>query len=119
MSKGVKDIVNIRLGEGKPVVPEWGEGDASPSWRETEWRAFGDGEDKPFGGAWEGEQGMLSLASYPYDEVCVMLTGSVALIDSDGGRRVFRAGDSFFVPRGFSGSWETLEPSSKVFVALP
>lgn len=121
MSKalGVADIVDIRVGEGRPVVPEWGPGDASDTWRETEWRAFGKSEETPFGGAWEGEVGTLRLDSYPYDEVCVMLTGAVALIDEDGGRRVFRAGDAFFVPRGFSGVWETLEPSSKVFMAVP
>jgi len=32
---------------------------------------------------------------------------------------VFQAGEAFFVPRGFSGIWETLEPASKIFVALP
>lgn len=121
MSKGlgIEDIVDIRIGDGEAVVPEWGPGDASSDWQETEWRAFGHDEQNPFGGAWEGRSGTLRLASYPYDEVCVMLSGSVALVDQSGARRVFRAGDAFFVPRGFSGSWETLEPSSKIFVALP
>ncbi|NNM47206.1 cupin domain-containing protein [Knoellia sp. DB2414S] len=67
---------------------------------------------------WEGSTGTLRLPDYPYDEVCVMLEGRVALVDEDGRRREFGAGEAFFVPRGFSGVWETLEPSRKVFVAL-
>ncbi|SOC46572.1 hypothetical protein SAMN05892877_12335 [Rhizobium subbaraonis] len=115
----VTDIVDIRVGQGKPVSPEWGGDNASPTWRETEWRAFGDSEQEPYGGAWEGQPGTLKLDDYPYDEVCVMLTGEVALVDAKGGRRTFRAGQAFFVPKGFSGAWETIEPSTKVFIALP
>jgi uncharacterized cupin superfamily protein len=115
----VADIRTIEVGAGTPVVPEWEPGTASPSWRETEWRSFGDDESRPYGGAWTGEPGSLRLDDYPYDEVCVMLTGVVALVDSAGARREFRAGEAFFVPRGFSGTWETVEPSTKVFVALP
>ena len=48
-----------------------------------------------------------------------MLTGTVALTDRTGARRVFRAGEAFFVPQGFSGIWETIEPATKSFVALP
>lgn len=116
---GVADVVKIRVGTGRPVVPDFGPGTASREWRETEWRSFGDGNDTLYGGAWEGSPGTLQLECYPYNELCVMLTGSVALVDSKGERRVFHAGDAFFVPRGFSGVWETLEPSSKIFVALP
>lgn len=115
----IADIIEIRVGIGRPVSPEWGPDNASTNWRETEWRVFGDSELVPYGGAWEGERGSLKLDVYPYDEVCVMLTGQVALVDAEGGRRVFRGGDAFFVPKGFSGVWETIEPSTKVFVALP
>lgn len=48
-----------------------------------------------------------------------MLTGMVALVDHTGARREFGAGEAFWVPRGFSGTWETVEPSTKIFVALP
>ncbi|MBM7518648.1 cupin domain-containing protein [Nocardioides nitrophenolicus] len=115
----VADIRTIAVGTGSAVVPEWEVGAASPGWEETEWRAFGDDETRPFGGAWEGRPGSLRLDDYPYDEVCVMLTGVVALVDLSGARREFRAGEAFFVPRGFAGTWETVEPATKVFVALP
>ncbi|MBU2693591.1 MULTISPECIES: cupin domain-containing protein [Pimelobacter] len=115
----VADLRTIAVGTGHPVVPDWEPGTASPDWQETEWRSFGADESRPYGGAWTGEPGSLRLDDYPYDEVCVMLTGVVALVDAAGGRREFRAGEAFFVPRGFSGTWETVEPATKVFVALP
>ncbi|WP_408897740.1 cupin domain-containing protein [Nocardioides sp. R1-1] len=117
--KTVADIRTIEVGTGSPVVPTWAPGTASPGWAETEWRSFGHDEARPFGGAWTGEAGSLRLDDYPYDEVCVMLSGVVALVDSLGGRREFRAGEAFFVPKGFCGTWETVEPATKVFVALP
>jgi uncharacterized cupin superfamily protein len=118
-AKTLADVRTIAVGSGTPVVPEWAPGTASAGWRETEWRSFGAADDAPYGGAWTGEPGSLLLEDYPYDEVCVMLTGVVALVDATGARREFRAGEAFFVPRGFSGTWETVEPSTKVFVALP
>src|SRR3546814_3029394 len=53
------------------------------------------------------------------DLVCIMISGRVALIDLDGNRREFSAGEAFFVPQSFRGTWETVEPSKKFFVALP
>ncbi len=111
-------IRTIVPGQGELVRPDWGD-DASENWAESEWRAFGSEEEGCFGGAWEGEPGTLRCDPYPYDEVCVMFNGRVALIDLDGRRREFGAGDAFFVPRHFQGTWETIEPSRKVFVALP
>lgn len=115
----VADVRTIAVGTGTPVVPEWEPGTASADWEETEWRSFGADEAQPYGGAWTGAPGTLRLDDYPYDEVCVMLTGVVALVDATGTRREFRAGEAFFVPRGFRGTWETVEPATKVFVALP
>lgn len=115
----VNEIRDLHVGSGRAVVPVWPDGYASPDWQETEWREFGEAEDQPFGGTWEGAGGSLVLEAYPYAEVCVMLTGVVALVDSEGGRREYRAGDAFVVPVGFTGVWETIEPATKVFVALP
>lgn len=115
---GVADVRTIRMGEGVAVQPTWGEGDASPEWSETEYRCFSGADGRLFGGTWEGSPGKLRLGSYPYDEICVMLTGRVALFDADGGRKEFGPGEAFFVPRGFVGTWETIEPSTKIFVAV-
>ncbi|MBA4026359.1 MAG: hypothetical protein C0482_28775 [Gordonia sp.] len=114
----VDSIRTIGPGLGDPFVPEWGP-DASDGWEETEWRSFGSESSGYFGGGWEGEPGTLQCDPYPYDEVCVMISGRVALIDLDGRRKEFGPGEAFFVPKEFRGVWETLEPSRKIFVALP
>lgn len=115
---GVDVIRTISREAGEPVVPEWDAGSASPDWRECEYRCFKDVTGQLFGGLWEGDPGSLRMSPYPYDEVCVMLEGRVALVDEDGGRREFTAGEAFFVPRSFSGTWETIEPSRKVFIGF-
>lgn len=115
---GVEEIRAIRMGEGEVVEPEWPAADVSPEWSEKEYRSFADATGRLFGGTWEGSVGTLKMDPYPYDEVCVMLSGRVALVDVDGGRREFGTGEAFFVPRGFSGIWETLEPSSKIFIGM-
>ncbi|KTC36829.1 hypothetical protein AO265_38120 [Pseudomonas sp. ABAC61] len=114
----VENIISIHLGQGQAVHPQWPDGMASSNWQETEYRCFANNTGNLFGGTWSGEPGQLVLESYPYNEVCVMLSGQVALVDPDGARKDFKAGDAFFIPRGFSGVWLTLEPSSKIFVAV-
>ena len=114
----VNDIRTFGPGQGTRFIPEWGD-DASPNWSESEWRSFGDPNGEYFGGGWEGEPGTLLCDPYPYDEVCIMISGRVALVDLDGNRREFSSGEAFFVPQSFRGIWETVEPSKKFFVALP
>ena len=114
----VNDIRMFGPAQGTRFIPEWGD-DASPNWSESEWRSFGNPNGEYFGGGWEGEPGTLLCDPYPYDEVCIMISGRVALIDLDGNRREFSAGEAFFVPQSFRGTWETVEPSKKFFVALP
>lgn len=49
-----------------------------------------------------------------------MISGRVALVDLHGGRAEFGPGQVFYVPRGFRGTWITIEPSRKFFfAALP
>ena len=115
---GVEQIRPIRMGEGQVVEPKWPEGDASEGWAEKEYRSFADETGRLFGGTWQGSPGSLRMDPYPYDEVCVMLSGRVALVDVDGGRREFGEGEAFFVPRGFRGVWETLVPSQKIFIGM-
>ena len=63
-------------------------------------------------------RGDLRLVPYPYDEICIIQSGRVALVDLDGQERVFGAGDAFFVPRSFRGTWRTLEPTRKIFIGF-
>jgi uncharacterized cupin superfamily protein len=115
----IDDVREIVLRTGERFVPEW-PADALRSERfdEVEWRAFADTSGQLFGGTWEGEPGTLHLDPYPYHEICVMLTGRVALTDLEGGRREFAAGQAFYVPASFRGTWETIEPSTKIFIGF-
>ncbi len=114
----VNDIAVVDREHTRPVVPDpSGYDSVSAGWSETEYRAVELAEDS-LGGMWEGQPGTVSFDSWPYTEFCVMISGRVAVIDVDGGRREFAAGDAFVVPRGFRGTWETMEPSVKYFVAM-
>lgn len=103
---------------GSRVVPDPASYiNASPGWTEAEFRAF-ELLNGSLGGLWEGEPGQVSFDSWPYTEVCVILSGHVAIEDHLGGRRDFRDGDAFVVPQGFRGTWITVAPTRKVFVGV-
>lgn len=115
----IDSIRVISQEEGMPFVPPIEQFEVlSETWRECEYRCFETEDKRSLGGVWEGEPGALKLTPWPYDEVCVLLSGRVALQDENGGRREFAAGEAFFVPRTFQGTWETIEPSRKIFVAI-
>lgn len=57
-----------------------------------------------------------SPVTYTEDEFCTLLAGVVKLTDASGHVETYRAGDSFLIPSGFKGTWETIEPVRKFFV---
>lgn len=91
--------------------------DASPGWRETEHRARLVGTAS-VAGFWEGDPGWVRIDNWPFNEVCVLLAGRVAIEDVHGERFEFGAGEGFVIPAGFRGIWHTLEPSEKYFVGV-
>lgn len=64
-------------------------------------------------GVWESSVGCWRVA-YDEDELCVMLAGRARLTDAAGSRD-YGPGDSFVIPRGFTGTWESLEPVRKIY----
>lgn len=90
----------------------------SPGWEETEYRHFQGPSANVVAGFWEGAPGEITLDPWPYTEVCSILSGRVALRDREGNEVTFGAGAAFMVPRGFAGQWITLEPATKLFVAI-
>ena len=44
-----------------------------------------------------------------------MLAGEVLLTSADGFAERFTAGDSFVVPAGFEGTWESITPVKKLY----
>ena len=116
---GVEAITEVSKRAGKPFVPPLDSYEIrSERWEECEYHCFRDETGQVLVAFWEGEPGVVHLGPWPYDELCILLDGRVAVIAEEGGRREFVAGESFVVPRSFSGAWETVEPSRKIFVAI-
>jgi uncharacterized cupin superfamily protein len=116
---GVEAIRCIGKEAGTPFVPPLEDYEVrSERWEECEYHCFTDASGKVLCAFWEGEPGIVHIGPWPYDEVCVLIDGRVALVDEDGGRREFSGGESFVIPRTFAGTWETIEPSRKIFVAI-
>lgn len=114
----IADIQTLGSTEGSAVVPPLSDYDeASEEWTEMELRATTPGES--IVGFWTGEPGWVRMDTWPYTEVCVIRSGSVAIEDASGERRVFAGGDAFVIPQGFQGIWHTLEPCAKIFVGIP
>jgi len=114
----VHDITLVDRDGLSPTVPDVsGYDDVSADWAEAEYRAVELAENS-LGGLWEGQPGSVRFDAWPYTEFCVMISGRVAVVDTTGGRREFGPGEAFVIPEGFAGTWETLEPSVKYFVAM-
>ena len=67
-------------------------------------------------GVWEATPYTCRLDNYKCDEFCVVLEGSVTMIDEDGHEEIFRAGDTFLIPKGFTGYWKQTETMKKFFM---
>ena len=115
---GIETVQRLGRGRGIRAVPALDDYDArSEVWIEAEHRAE-IADSSALVGFWEGEPGWVRFESWPYNEVCVILSGRVAVEDESGQRAVFGAGEAFVVPFGFQGTWHTLEPTEKIFVGI-
>ena len=79
------------------------------------WNHFSSADQKFFAGLWEAEPGCWKI-SYTENEFCQVLSGKSILRDAAGSERVLSAGDNFTIPAGFSGEWEVLETTRKIYV---
>lgn len=115
----IHDVQILSERHGEAVVPPLSDYHVlSEKWEETEFRSFGGEATSYTGGFWTGEPGAVRFESWPYNEICVILAGRVALVDEHGDRLEFGPGEAFHVPQGFRGDWVTVEPTIKVFVAV-
>lgn len=48
-------------------------------------------------------------------EFIQILEGVVIVTDAEGSSKTYRAGDAFVTPKGFSGTWDVIEPIKKHF----
>ena len=71
-------------------------------------------DDRFFSGEWTSTPGKWAVV-YDEDEFVLILAGRCTLTSAEGIAETFGPGDSFVIPRGFAGTWETLEPLRKVY----
>jgi uncharacterized cupin superfamily protein len=76
---------------------------------------FSDTTGQFFAGVWESTPGRWRVR-YSENEFCHITRGRVRIEDGAGRHWSFKAGDSFVIPAGFSGTWEVQEPLSKLYV---
>jgi hypothetical protein len=115
----VKSIIVVERGQKAPHIPSISDYKASsPAWAEAEYHCLDLATSRVKAGYWTGEIGSVTLDPWVYTEVCSILSGRVAIVDTTGGRREFKAGDAFIVPKGFVGEWVTIEPATKMYLAI-
>jgi uncharacterized cupin superfamily protein len=79
------------------------------------WHHFTSADEKFFAGTWEAEPGCWKV-TYTENEFCRILEGHSILRDTDGNERELKAGDDFVIPSGFSGEWEVVATTKKIYV---
>jgi uncharacterized cupin superfamily protein len=83
--------------------------------KQTLWMQYTDPTRQLMVGLWYSEPGKWRIA-YTEEEFCHMLEGHSILTDASGRSVSVVAGESFVVPRGFVGTWEVVQPTTKRFV---
>lgn len=55
---------------------------------------------------YEADDGLVKIVDYPFDEFVHVLNGRAILTAEGATPQIFETGDSFVVPKGFTGTWE-------------
>jgi len=77
------------------------------------------GEDAGlFAGVWSADAQETVIESYPVDEVCVVLAGTITLTAADGQVSEFKAGDAFAIRMGTALTWANSPDVRKIYVIL-
>ncbi|MGI9607009.1 MAG: cupin domain-containing protein [Acidimicrobiales bacterium] len=69
-------------------------------------------------GVWTCGVGSWDEKDYEVNEVMVMVDGRLRITDGgspDAPVHDLRAGDMFFLPKGWAGRWEVVEPMKKIY----
>ena len=82
---------------------------------QTTWLQYTDASKRFLAGIWRSERGTWTIR-YTEEEYCVMLEGVSVITDAAGASMTVAAGERFIVPRGFEGTWEVVETTTKQFV---
>jgi uncharacterized cupin superfamily protein len=71
-----------------------------------------------FAGVWSADAQETVIESYPVDEVCVVVAGTITLTAADGQVSEFKAGDAFAIRKGTSLSWANSSDVRKIYAIL-
>ena len=75
-----------------------------------------DQEGQPAVGVWECTPGSWTVTDRRDTETSVIVSGRARVTDADGTAHDLGAGDVLVLPLGWSGTWEILEPTRKVYI---
>jgi uncharacterized cupin superfamily protein len=115
MSNAAIPNPSVRFGVNPPAVEAGKPGEpiaGAPTTRLQNY--FTDATGQFFSGIWESTEGKWPVR-YSESEFCAILEGKCVLTDATGKAETFGKGDSFVIPSGFVGTWETVEPVKKLY----
>jgi uncharacterized cupin superfamily protein len=69
-------------------------------------------------GVWEAGESKTYLENYPFTEYVLMISGHLVVTNDNGTQHEFKAGDTFVIPKGFSGIWDIRERMKKQMVQI-
>ncbi len=69
-------------------------------------------------GVWEAGIGKLTFDDFSFTEYVLMIGGSVIVTETNGVSMTFDAGDTFVIPKGWSGTWDVQERMKKQIVRI-
>lgn len=85
----------------------------------TTWDWYTDPTERVYAGEWACEPGAWRIeVAENQVEVCTLLSGRVRLTDDSGASVEHGPGETFVVPAGFRGTWDTLEALKKTYVIV-
>jgi len=99
------EFASIRFNPTPELNPE---GDTSLVW-------YTDPTSHACGGFWASDD-FAAPVEYTEAEFVTLLEGEVLLTDASGHSETYKAGDSFLIPAGFKGHWQTVKPVRKFFM---
>ena len=82
--------------------------------RQQIWNAFSAPDGHFHVGRWSSTAGIWRI-NYTERELCHLLSGMVRLTDQSGRQWTYKAGDTFMIDKGFSGTWEVIEDCAKIY----
>jgi len=119
MKKNVSDLVTIGPNIGSSQSTDFNPTESNEKVKEVEWRNFeSEVPGQFYGGVWFGKPASTYVDGLPFDEFCYVKTGKVRLSDDTSASRVYSAGEGFFIPRGFTGTWEVIEEAELAYVII-